>query len=307
MPQYSVGQAIKCCRERKNISQTILCDGICSVGTLSRIENGQQNPSATMMEALLERLGLPIGLYNIPVTEVRFKRASLEQQITHILAGLGNDIEKMLEEYANLPEPMDKFEQQFYQFMTGVQKHFERFAPEKVLSYYLDALKITYPKFDLNALSEEKYFTELELIILNNIALEERRFGNNGKAEEILFYLKEYYESDKFDDASVGRQYPVILANLANWMEAAGRFQEEYEIAKLGLDFCIREGKLSLVDVMAFNTGYSLIHLGKKEEGIKYIDQAFSIMELKGQKRRIEQNLEYVQKVIPYERPTHKF
>lgn len=307
MPQYSVGQAIKCCRERKNILQSSLCDGICSIATLSKIENGQQNPSATVMEALFERLGLPIGLYNIPVTEVRFKRAALEQQITDVVAGLGNDIVSMLEEYESLPEAMDKFETQFYLFMTGVQKHLKNYPPEEVLAHHIKALKITYSKFDLDDIPKDKYFTSMELVILNNIALEEYKLGKKDEAENILFFLKEYYESGKLVDKSAWKDYAVILANLSDWMESAGRFQEEYEIAKLGLDFCIREGKLGLVDVMAFNTGYSLIHLGKKEEGIKYIDQAFSIMELKGQKERLKKHIEYVQKVIPYERPTHKF
>ncbi|MBO6219846.1 MAG: helix-turn-helix transcriptional regulator [Treponema sp.] len=307
MPQYSVGQAIKCCRERKNISQPILCDGICSVGTLSRIENGQQNPSANVMEALLERLGLPIGLYNVPVTEVRFQRAVLEQKITHILAGLGKDISALLNEYANLPEPMDKFEQQFHLQMTGIQNYLKHSAPEEILPYYIQALKITFPEYDLEKLPKEKYFTSFELIILNNIALEEHRLGKKDEAEKILLFLKEYYESGKIDDASMEKEYPIVLANLSNWMEATGRFEEEYEISKTGLEFCIRRGKLSVLEVMAFNIGYSLIQLGRKDEGIKYIDQAFSLMELKGQKERLQKGLEYVQKIIPYERPTHKF
>lgn len=307
MPQYSVGQAIRGVRERKGILQSCLCDGICSVATLSKIENGQQNPSATVMEALLERLGLPIGLYNVPVTKVRFERAALEQKIIHIVAGLGKDIEGLLAEYKNLPEAMDKFEQQFHLHMTGIQKHLDKLPPEEILPYYKNALEITFPEHDLEALPKEKYFTYLELIILSDIAIEEYRLGNNTKAEKILFFLKDYYESGKLDEASMEKQYPIILANLSDWLEASGRFQEEYEIAKRGLDFCIKKGKLCMLDTMTFNVGYSLLQLGKKDEGVKYIDQAFSLMELKGQDARLKKHIEYVQETIPYDRPIHRF
>lgn len=305
MPQYSVGQAIRGFRVRKGILQTVLCDGICSVATLSKIENGQQNPSANVMEALLERLGQPIGLYNVPVTEVRFKRALLEQNIIHIVAELGKDIKSMLEEYASLPEPMDKFEKQFYLYMTGIQMYLNGGNHSDVLLFYIKALRITFPKYNLNSLPREKYFSSIELAIMNNIALVQYKLGKKNEAEKILFFLKEYYESERLDDASMEKEYPVILANLSDWMEVSGRFKEEYEIAKVGLDFCIKRGKLCLLDVMAFNTGYSLVQLGKKKEGLKYIDQAFSIMELKGQKERLKKHIEYVQKVVSYKLPVH--
>ena len=307
MPQYSVGQAIKGARIRKEIQQSILCDGICSVATLSKIENGQQNPSATVMEALLERLGLPVGLYNVPVTDIRFKRTLLEQQIIHSVAGLGTNIENLLKEYAELSEPMDKFEQQFYLYMTAIQKHLRKEPPQEILSFHIKAMKITFPKFTCEQLFAERYFTATELVILNNIALEERRLGHNEKAEKILYFLKNYYESEKLDESATEKEYPVILANLSDWLESEGRFEEEYEIAKIGLDYCLKKGKLCLLDVMAFNTGYSLVNLGKKDEGIKYIDKALSIMDLKGQKERLQKHIEYVRKIIPYEMPAHKF
>lgn len=306
MPQYSVGQAIRGFRERKGIIQSVLCEGICSVATLSKIENGQQNPSSTVMEALLERLGQPIGLYNVPVTEVRYKRAILEQKIIDIVAELGSNIESLLDEYANFSEPMDKFEKQFYLYMMGIQKYLNGENPEQVLIYYLKALKITFLKYDLSSLNREKYFTSIELVILNNIALVQYRLKKTKEAEKILFFLKEYYESGKIDDVSVEKEYPVILANLSDWMEASGRYKEEYELAKIGLDFCIKKGKLCLLEVMAFNAGYSLIQLGKIEEGTKYLDKAFLIMDLKGQTERLQKHIEYVRKIIPYDLPSHK-
>lgn len=44
METYRIGEIIREQRNRRNISQEELCFGICSVTTLSRIENGNQKP-----------------------------------------------------------------------------------------------------------------------------------------------------------------------------------------------------------------------------------------------------------------------
>lgn len=54
-----VGDYIKNRREMLKLKQRDLCEGICDVVTLSRIENGKTLPSARKLNALLERLGLP--------------------------------------------------------------------------------------------------------------------------------------------------------------------------------------------------------------------------------------------------------
>ena len=57
MEIYRIGEIIKEERKRRQISQEELACGICSVTTLSRIENGSQRPTLKVEEALLERLG----------------------------------------------------------------------------------------------------------------------------------------------------------------------------------------------------------------------------------------------------------
>lgn len=57
MAAYKLGQVIKMTRENLGITQEELSDGICSVETLSRIENGKQTPNRANFKALMERLG----------------------------------------------------------------------------------------------------------------------------------------------------------------------------------------------------------------------------------------------------------
>lgn len=59
MDEFNLGTYIKKRREELNISQEELCEGLCAVSSLSRIENNQQDPSRNLTKNLLERLGLP--------------------------------------------------------------------------------------------------------------------------------------------------------------------------------------------------------------------------------------------------------
>ena len=53
----TLGQRIQELRKGLGLSQEELADGICSPVSISRIENGAQMPSGTVLEALLARLG----------------------------------------------------------------------------------------------------------------------------------------------------------------------------------------------------------------------------------------------------------
>ena len=54
---YAVGEVIRRTRESLGMTQEELCEGICDVVTLSRIENGRNTPSRANFELLMERMG----------------------------------------------------------------------------------------------------------------------------------------------------------------------------------------------------------------------------------------------------------
>ena len=58
--QDQIGGLIRQRREELGISQTRLCEGLCSCSTMSRIETGEQMPGFRLLMQILDRLGLPI-------------------------------------------------------------------------------------------------------------------------------------------------------------------------------------------------------------------------------------------------------
>lgn len=57
MSNYNVGDIIRLTRQSIGMSQEELSDGICSVQTLSRIENGKVNVKKSIYQKLMERMG----------------------------------------------------------------------------------------------------------------------------------------------------------------------------------------------------------------------------------------------------------
>lgn len=61
--EYNFGNLIKVERMRKNMKQSVLARGICSISYLSKIENNQTSPSDEVLELIFERLELDVPLY----------------------------------------------------------------------------------------------------------------------------------------------------------------------------------------------------------------------------------------------------
>ncbi|WP_251127136.1 helix-turn-helix transcriptional regulator [Exiguobacterium sp. s129] len=74
--EHNYGNVIKVERMRKNMKQSVLARGICSISYLSKIENNQTTPSETVLELIFERLEIDIPLYydfSEKVHEIKFE------------------------------------------------------------------------------------------------------------------------------------------------------------------------------------------------------------------------------------------
>ncbi|WP_215190734.1 tetratricopeptide repeat protein [Exiguobacterium sp. s6] len=61
--ENNYGNLIKVERMRRNMKQSVLARGICSISYLSKIENNQTSPSEEVLELIFERLSLDVPLY----------------------------------------------------------------------------------------------------------------------------------------------------------------------------------------------------------------------------------------------------
>ena len=76
-----LGKVIKHVRERRGFSQKQLCQGLCTVATLSRFESGEQSPSWDCVHAMLERLGMAQDEYTAILTADELHLDKMKKEI----------------------------------------------------------------------------------------------------------------------------------------------------------------------------------------------------------------------------------
>ena len=81
MKERTIGDLIYRSRVDRNITQKQLCDGLCSVQTLSKIESGERMPDVFLLEYLLQRLGLSSDDLEIVLFEDEFREIELRDSI----------------------------------------------------------------------------------------------------------------------------------------------------------------------------------------------------------------------------------
>lgn len=279
MNAYFIGEILKEYRTRFEISQEELSFGLCAVSTLSRIESGTQIPGRKLAEALFSKMGMKTPSSATPMSRLDFKRENLEHKIIDSIANGNFDVFATLEEYKSCGKTLDPLEKQFYIFYKAIAQDALNHDAKKALKEYLEAINLSIKNFNLDDVQKIKFLTRTELMILNNISRALYFSGKKDKAISLMEFLRNYYETREISEEEMAKGYPVILLNLENWYGDAERFQEALELSEIGIEICIKYGKLTPFPCQLFNKGCSLVKLKRINEGKKFLSQAFSVFE----------------------------
>lgn len=265
MPIFQFGYIIRNRREELGYTQEDLADGICSVPTLSRIENGERMPTKEHFEMLIQRLGYSDAMLDVYVDEEQFILHDLKFKIRQAI--IFNDLDrtqKMLSEYESSISKPTQIEKQFIilcKTLANTRKH----SPDERLDFLEGAIRLTCPKYD--KCKFPKILSFEEIIILNNIAVCYAQVTNYEQAISILYHLKKYYENHVMNPEEILRTQPMILYNLSKYLGCEGRFDECIEIADLGIRVARETGRCSFLDGLLYNRAWSLVR--RKREGDK--------------------------------------
>lgn len=256
MPIYKFGYIIKQRREELGYTQEALADGICSVPTLSRIENGERMPTKDHFEMLIQRLGLSeMSLYayvdehTLFLHELRFK---IRQAI--ILSDF-EEARESLEKYKQNMDLKSPSELQFF-MLNNILISSQAYTVEERLSRLEEAMCLTCPKYHEKGVP--KILSYEEIIILNNIAGCQQTCGNLSKAIQILTSIKKYYENGMLNSEEILRTQPLILYNLSKCYGLSGRYDECIEICNLGIRIARETGRCGFLEKMLYNRAWSL-------------------------------------------------
>lgn len=259
------GNYIADARRTQGITQEELCFGICSPGTLSRIENGGTIPRRRIYEALMQRLGQPVSLWRIPISDVDMELyGRLRHAVQCIMHNDWESGEAQLRECRGR-ERINGNSRQFWLLMGALMDAHRGAEPDAVLQELERALAVTGRRAEPD-LYCKCLLTYEELLIFNNIAIQFQRKQDYPDAFRIWEQLKAYLEIRRIDPDEKDRVYSMVLYNYANLLRIMRRWQESLDICEAGIGECRRSSRYLLLPYLLFCKGEDLKQLGRDEE-----------------------------------------
>ena len=253
MPTYAMGSAIREMRIRLGYTQEELAYGVCSAGTLSKIENGQAVISKRVFEALCSKLP---GMHHVWIscdTKLEMKRSKLCKQILFSLgaAELTKASEAMAQ-YHLLKEEGNPFCMQFELYTQAIYQGLAKKSEEEILPKLKKALKMTMPAtpgYKTRFLAKKKVvlLTYDELYILSNMGIAYAKKNRTELAYRIFVFLKLYMEQQDLDLAESAKACPMLYGNLAWVLERQGQFDEAVKQCDTGINICIFAGNYTVL------------------------------------------------------------
>lgn len=185
---YYFGNLIHDIRTEKKLSQSIVCQGLCSKSKLSKIENNSLQPSVALAEALLQRLGMCERIFTFWGDERELRLHELKFNLIHSQRVNHKNRMNDLQQFKKLITEDDTLYYQFYLLEISMtkQNHYQK------LQVLYEALSLTLPDFEIEHISDY-CLSYLELSILNIISQEylftEQRYKSSIICDSLLKYM----------------------------------------------------------------------------------------------------------------------
>ena len=190
----TIGRLIREMRKEQNLSQQVLCQGLCSKAKLSKIESDKQQASILLIEALLQRLGISERYFTFWGSDRENEFHDLKFKAIHFQQLRADDLKKYLQRMEELTTEEDILQKQFIQ----LRKAFFCPTPEERLSLLFEALHYTLPDFDISRIHEYR-LSWAELTALNVISKIYAETSDGIKSIYYFTQLCDYYKMTVHD------------------------------------------------------------------------------------------------------------
>ncbi len=223
----SLGRLIQSLRLERHISQTALCQGLCSKSKLSKIENDTLQPSIILSQTLLQRLGISDRVLNFYGNTTETHLQELQNRILKLRNTQPKLRQAYIRELEELCSPCDSL---YFQFLL-YQK--TSLLPDDAdnIALFQNALSITQPDFRFEHIS--KYcLSWMDISILNALC---NLYADSSPAEGFtcFYQLIRYCISDAMDVLERNRFLPVTIGIYTRHLYREKRFREIEALAPM--------------------------------------------------------------------------
>ena len=255
MAEQRMGEMIRTLRKEKQMSQSQLAEGICTIATLSRIENGSQAPSRATLHRLMEKLDWPGFSYVDYDNGTDLKLIKLRKEIIRCIEyEFYDELDELIWNYKMIYNPENKDQDMFLKLsvivwerayissmmkqnscdtaelirMRNVQEELVRMKDEVLREQCIAMIKYRHPKFDIRLVRNLEGVDNTDALVLNNIAIADIKLERYNEAISVLAYLIDKVEKSEIITDYNLKMHAVLLNNQAVCALRAGLKKEAF-------------------------------------------------------------------------------
>lgn len=297
MVTTNIGDVIKECRLRLGISQEELCGNAIAVSTLSRIERNKIMPHRKTRDYLCQKLGLSEMLIPAKIEPDDVRKDELEKEIIHrsIVGTFGYD--SLVEEYKKLcDKKTQSLEKQFLIYAAGVFGLWSKSDWDENMNLLIEGISITFPNFSFDNISDlhNHYFSDIEVLILRLIAYYKYMSGGKELGVDMILELQKACEEKNHTTYA----YAAVLYFVNKMLNLENRWEEAYDAACKGVDFCVSHGQFYFLQELLFDKGWNLAHIGQKKEARVFMLEACAMSKVMNVPLRLYADLKQANKIL---------
>lgn len=241
-----IGKIILEERERAGISQNELCEGICSVATLSRLEWMEQNIGKWNIDVFLQRLGKSQDKFWTIVHIGDYEIMELRRKIWNYI--LYKDYEKAEQEIQKYETRVgkEKLHEQFLKKCQGMIKGKRDNDWEGALQLFSNALKTTVPSFCIDNIKDILMGRdEMQIVLL--MAESYSHLGKEAIAMQMTENLLKNIGKKEWDEEELVKIYPKVVRVYDDFLKQEERYEEMISLSKKAADMLVENGIIFLL------------------------------------------------------------
>ncbi|MCC8131851.1 MAG: helix-turn-helix domain-containing protein [Ruminococcus sp.] len=270
MDKIAIGKIISDRRKAENCTQEDLCLGICSIATLSRIENGKAgNHDRSYIPSLLERLGMSGDSINDIISEDDYTVRQMIRRANQaiILEGTEEAWKIVKETRARINDDHRNIslanEQRLIVLETELSRQECKISVDEELKRLEKALRMTAVNYSPENLPP--YMTNMECQILGDIAIAYHKLGHTDNAISIDYHVKGFMEHYVEDKILAADNLTVLCHNLSKFLGLAERYSDCIAVAHDGIIWHKLTDIKRTLPLTMYNCAWSLVR--RNEDG----------------------------------------
>ncbi|MED3025597.1 MULTISPECIES: helix-turn-helix domain-containing protein [Bacillus cereus group] len=269
-----LGITIKELRMKKNISQSELCDGICSQSQISKIEKGIIYPSSILLYQLSERLGVdPNNIFAL----TQNKKLKYVQNVKHVMMDCAKqkqykELYEIVKKEKNENNFQSREDKQFLLWYEAIAIYRVNNTTKLALTLLNTALKLTITNVDC--------LSEREIDIMQSIAI---LYAENKEYEKSINILKRCLTNFNKLDFPRDKEIKLkVFFNLTKCLNLMDQYEESIRYSDKGIKMAINLNTLYLLGELYYLKASNLLKLKQPNEEavVNNMKKALFIFEL---------------------------